>query len=113
MSQATQRYAEPSAASCGSNPVRVMPRPPRNRTSGPEPASRQATGTASTSRASDMSMIVELLVEAEPAEQPQAHLGAPWQHDRAATRVAVVLLERQVAHQRTSAARADRQRGDL
>src|SRR3954465_10939851 len=86
-----------------------MPRPWRNTTSGPAPASRQASGVASTSRMSDMTVIFELPVEAEAAEQLEAHLGAPRQHDRAAARVAVVLLEREVAHQRAAAAGANRE----
>ena len=58
-------------------------------------------------------MIVGLLVEAEAPEQLQAHLGAPGQHHRAAAGVAVVLLERQVAHQRAAAAGADGERRHL
>src|SRR6476646_12130063 len=90
-----------------------MPSPPKNSTSGPEPATRQATGVAATSRRSDMAVVIGLVVEAVAPEQLQADLGAPGQHDRAAARVPVVLLERQVAHQGAAAAGADRKRRDL
>ena len=90
--------ATASAASCGSKPVRVMPSPCRNTTSGPAPASRQATGAASTSRGS--TAVSSSSNRPKRPEAVEADLGAPRQHQRAAARVAVVLLQRQVLEHR-------------